>query len=125
MGISKLLLTVFFCGVMVAPAFSQDAPGGSSPQDGQQHSGDVTLDITPFFDSTDTNKDDNVSTEEWVSAGLDEGLFKFFDQQSQGFFTKKALADMQHPSAIDADKDGRMTLEEVIKFTSGLPKPTE
>jgi hypothetical protein len=30
---------------------------------------------------------------------------------------------MSHPAALDANKDGKMTLEEVLTFTKSLPKP--
>jgi len=102
------------------------APQGGQGQGGQAQGGsstDVKLDVTQFFSAVDTNKDNKISKQEWVAAGLDEGIFKFLDQKSEGSFSKETLSNMGHPQALDADKDGKMTLEEVKTFTQSLPKP--
>jgi hypothetical protein len=120
MGLS-LTVPVFAQG-QGAPAQGGQAQGGA-PQGGNAKSDDVKLDVTQFFNAVDTNKDNKITNKEWTTAGLEEALLKFFDQKSEGFFTKDALASMSHPAALDANKDGKMTLEEVLTFTRSLPKP--
>jgi hypothetical protein len=126
MRIPIAILTIFLGTALTVPAFAQgNAPAqGGAAQGGIDKSGDVKLDVTQFFNEVDTNKDNKISTKEWTAAGLDEALLKFFDQKGEGFFTKDTLANMSHPAALDANKDGKMTLEEVTKFTKSLPKPT-
>ena len=131
MRIPTVILATIFCAALAVPAFAQGqapaqggAPQGGSTQGGIDKSGDVKLDVTQFFNAVDTNKDNKITNKEWTAVGLEEALLKFFDQKSEGFFTKDALANMSHPAALDANKDGKMTLEEVLTFTKSLPKPT-
>jgi hypothetical protein len=123
MRFSRAVVTATIMVALAVPVYAQSGQG-AAPQ-GNDKSGDVKLDVTSFFASVDSGKDDKISKEEWVAAGLEEGIFKFFDQKSEGFFSKQTLADMSHPAAIDADKDGKMTLAEVMTFTKSLPKPDE
>jgi len=125
MRIPTAILTIFLGAALAVPAFAQgQAPAqGGAAQGGIDKSGDVKLDVTQFFNAVDTNKDNKITNKEWTAVGLEEALLKFFDQKSEGFFTKDALATMSHPAALDADKDGKMTLEEVLTFTKSLPKP--
>jgi len=120
MRISTAILTIFLGAALAVPAFAQ---GQAPAQGGIDKSGDVKLDVTQFFNAVDTNKDNKITNKEWTAVGLEEALLKFFDQKSEGFFTKDALATMSHPAALDANKDGKMTLEEVLTFTKSLPKP--
>ena len=125
MRISQTLVVVLgatLSGVVLA----QDAPGQGGPAQGAPGQGannDVKMDVTPFIQELDTNKDGKVSKAEWLAAGMEEGIFKFFDQKEEGFFLGEAVANMAHPAAIDANKDGKMTVAEVKEFIKTLPKP--
>jgi hypothetical protein len=42
----------------------------------------------------------------------------------EGFFAGDGMANIKHPAAaLDANKDGKVTLEEMKAFVSTLPKP--
>jgi hypothetical protein len=125
MRIPTAILATILGVALALPVFAQGAAPAQdgAPQGGIDKSGDVKLDVTQFFYAVDTNKDDKITNKEWTAVDLEEALLKFFDQKSEGFFTKEALASMSHPAALDANKDGKMTLQEVLTFTKSLPKP--
>lgn len=113
MRIVNVLIVFVFCAALAAPVLAQNNP----PQGSNQGSGSsstptdaVYLDPTPFIQEVDSDKDGNVSKEEWLAAGLQDGLYSRFDKQNKGYITKEVLAAMYHPPAMDPDKSGKFTL---------------
>jgi hypothetical protein len=120
MSISKILLTVALSTILSASALAQQqAPQGSGAPQGQgggQSSGSSdgdTLDVTPFFTALDINKDGKISNEEWKTAGLPDNVFTMFETDKKGYITKESLASKKHPSTVDSNKDGKLSLDEL------------
>lgn len=123
MRITKRMLAVACSAVLTVPVFAQT---GAPPQGGPAGNADSTnvkMDITPFFTAVDTDKDNKITKQEWLATKIDEGIFTFFDDKNEGFFTRDKMASMTHPVALDANKDGKVTVEEMKAFISTLPKP--
>jgi hypothetical protein len=108
-----VLIVFVFCVVLAAPVLAQNNPPQDSHKSGGSSSAPtdaVYLDPTPFIQEVDTNKDGNVSKEEWLAAGLSDGLYSRFDKQNKGYITKEVMAAMYHPPSMDPDKSGKFTL---------------
>jgi hypothetical protein len=123
MSVSRIFLTVTISALLSTSALAQQqAPQGGAPQGqggapqgqggGSSDSG-VKLDMTPFFTSVDSNKDDKVTLEEWKAAGLPENVYEMFDNDKKGSFSKESTADKTHPPTIDSNKDGKFSLDEL------------
>jgi hypothetical protein len=109
MGITKALITAVLYTTLAVSALAQD----NNSQRGQQGGapGDaIYLDPTPFIQEVDTNKDGNVSREEWLAVGLLDDLYSRFDKQNRGYITKEEMAAMYHPPAMDPEKSGKFTV---------------
>jgi len=121
MKVTKIVMATTLAAMITVPAFAQQ----SAPAQGQSGGGagtgnSVKMDVAPFINSVDTNKDGNISIEEWKAAGLNENIFSIFDSKKQNSFAKDVMANMTHPADIDANKDGKMTLEEFKNYTKSL-----
>jgi hypothetical protein len=117
MRISKLLLAVSLGALLSPSAFAQQQapPQGNSAQGqsgGTSDSG-VKLDVTPFFEVADTNKDNKITLDEWKAAGLDEAVYEKFDKEKTGYISKESLAEKTHPPEIDENKDGKFSVAEL------------
>jgi len=118
MRTAHVLIVFVFCAVLAAPVLAQNNPSQGGQQSGGHQSGGssgnpsdaIYLDPTPFIQEVDTNKDGNVSKEEWLAAGLPDGLYSRFDKQNTGYITKEVMAAMYHPPAMDPGKSGKFTL---------------
>jgi len=117
MNFSKVLLTITLSTILSTAAYAQQqapAQGGNAQQQGGGTSDSgVKLDVTPFFTTVDTNKDNKITSAEWKAAGLDENIFEKFDTDKKGSFTKEAMANKTHPPTIDSNKDGKLSLDEL------------
>jgi len=105
-----------------APAQGGGAPkqGGAPQGQGGQKSSLLKLDPTPFFDVIDTNKDGKITPVEWKATGLEEKVYAFWDKDNKGYFTKEYMASVDHPPAIDANKDGKLSLDELKAFVASV-----
>lgn len=118
MSISKLMIAIVLGVALPASALAQQAPAeGTAPA---QAPSSVKLDVTDFFTVVDTNKDGSISIAEWKAAGLNEVVFSVFDKDKKNSFTKDTFAGMPHPAAMDANKDGKISLEEFNAFTKDI-----
>jgi hypothetical protein len=119
MSISKVIMVVTLSAILSTTALAQQ----QSPQGGAQGQGaaqgasssdsGVKLDMTPFFTSVDTDKDNKITLAEWKAAGLDENVYEKFDKDKKGSFSKESMADKTHPPTIDSNKDGKLSLDEL------------
>jgi hypothetical protein len=126
MSVRKIVLVVILGMFLSAAAFAQSqapAQGGGAPQaQGGQASSMATLDPTPFFDVIDINKDGKVNPEEWKATGLGTEVYDFWDKDKKGYFTKEYMAAQTHPPAIDSNKDGKLSLDELQAFVASVSK---
>jgi hypothetical protein len=119
MSISKVVLAIIVSAILSTTALAQQqapAQGGAAPagaQGGASSDSGVTLDVTPFFTAVDTNKDNKITPAEWKAAGLDESVYEKFDKEKTGSISKESLASKTHPPTIDANKDGKFSLDEL------------
>jgi hypothetical protein len=130
MSVCKIILITTLGVFLLASAFAQSqapAPSGGAPRQagapqgqGSQSSSLIKLDPTPFFDVIDTNKDGKVTPVEWKATGLDEKVYAFWDKDNKGYFTKEYMASVDHPPAIDANKDGKLSLAELKAFVASV-----
>jgi len=117
------------CAAQNAPGGA--APGGAAPGGAAAGGGGgaalnmITLKVDGFFAQVDTNKDGNLSKEEWKAAGLQDSVFSYVNASKSGSITLQELTATKFPAAIDTDKDGSLTVAEMIAFDktqSGGPK---
>ncbi|MCC7462260.1 MAG: hypothetical protein IT480_07340 [Gammaproteobacteria bacterium] len=75
--------------------------------------GDTSLDQKSFFGALDADHDGKVTQAEWKAAGMPENVYSMIDARKSGAAT---FADFEaHPpmSSFDANKDKKVTLEEM------------
>lgn len=114
MSIYRLMSVIVICLALSTSALAQQAQAqeGAPGQAPAGNSSMVTLDVSPFIKAVDTDKDGNITTAEWKATGLNEALFTVFDSEKKNTFSKDVMAQMSHPAEMDADKDGKLTLDE-------------
>jgi hypothetical protein len=126
MNISKAMLAIIVSAILSTSAFAQQqAPaqgGGAQGQGGGAAAAGAKLDVTAFFTAVDTNKDGSISSAEWKDAGLDDTIYSIFDKDKKGSFAKDTMAGMNHPAEIDANKDGKLTLDEFTTYLKSQNK---
>ena len=105
----------------VSFAFAQ---GGTSakktcpPYDDPKIKGDPA----PIVDSIDANKDGRMTKEEWLKAGAPIESFQSFTGKSKNdFVSRQEFMDETPPDGVDANCDGKFTIEEFHNF--GLQGP--
>jgi hypothetical protein len=129
MKIRNLALVV---GMALAlPLFAQNggAPGGAAPGGGGAPGGGaaagggggampagVAFKTDGFFAQVNTSKSGKITAEEWKAAGLKDMVFSMVDTKKTGSITPEMLAATKFPAAIDGNKDGVLTVDEMIAF---------
>ena len=118
---------------MAAAAAAQDTKPQSGPpsQSGattqgappaHKHSG-KKVDYSPFFNAVDKKHDGKLTRDEWDTAGLKDKQFTEltkYKKSDEQYVTQAQLEDMDAPDALDANHDGKITLEEFINFTKNI-----
>jgi hypothetical protein len=113
MRAAHVLIVSVLCAVLAAPVSAQNNPSQGAQQGGGSSgtpSDAIYLDPAPFIQEVDTNKDGNVSKEEWLAAELPNDLYSRFDRENKGYITKEVMAAMYHPPSMVTDKSGKLTL---------------
>jgi hypothetical protein len=138
MTISRILLAVCLCVLLVSPVSAQNAPGGAAPQGappggaapqgGGAPQGGAPAAAMPqtksfnanaFVDGVDTNKDGFMTKEEFKAAGLTDRMFltpPFCDPDHDGKISRKEMNECKLPETVDMNKDGKITKEEMVSF---------
>ena len=122
MRIAKLLLPAILGGILSLPALAQNAPAQAA--DTTQDSW-AKLDVTPFMNAVDTDKDGKVTLAEWTAAGLTESIYSYVDTTNKGYFTKEDFVNSlrnnsQYTSGIDSNGDGKITLDKFKAMLASL-----
>jgi hypothetical protein len=81
------------------------------------------VDYTPFFNAVDKKHDGKLTRDEWDAAGLKDKQFTEltkYKKSDEQYVTLAQLEDMDAPDALDANHDGKITLEEFINFTKNI-----
>jgi hypothetical protein len=130
MSISKIFLTGCAVVLMSSVAFAQapqsppaGAPQGGAPQGGAAGGAAMpqtkSFNVDAFVAGVDTNKDGLMSKEEFKAAGLTDRMFltpPFCDPDHNEKISKKEMAECKLPEAVDMNKDGKLTKEEMVAF---------
>jgi hypothetical protein len=106
------LASLFVSGAVLAQG-APPAGGGAPPTN-------ANLDQTPIFTAVDANKDGKATQEEWTKAGAPDMVYSMVDSKKTGSITLAELQALSPPADADADKDGKVTLEELKKFISSM-----
>jgi hypothetical protein len=125
MSIKKTLFFTVVCLSMTASfALAQGAPSAPAkaavsekktcpPYDDPKMKGDAT----PIAGAIDKNKDGKLTKEEWTAAGAPINSFNYFTQKSKkDFVTREEFLAEAPPNGIDANCDGKMTIQEFQEF---------
>jgi hypothetical protein len=145
MNIFRILAVVCLCALMALPAMAQNPPQGAPPQGGAPGGGapggppggaampqTKAYKIDALFTGVDANKDGFMTAEEMKAVGMTDRFFTFCDPNSDKKISKDEMAACKLPEAVDLNKDGALTVEEVITFEKtplgkergpGEPKP--
>lgn len=116
----KMIVTACFSLLIAAPSFAQ-APPGEAPEAGGGAGMPQTksFNVDAFVAGVDTNQDGFMTKEEFESAGLTDRMFltpPFCDPDHDEKISKKEMEECKLPEAVDMDKDGKLTMEEVVAF---------
>lgn len=93
-------------------AQAQNAAPAGPPAGSPMANSGIKLDQSPLFNATDTNKDGKLSKAEWAAIGGSDSIFSFVDKDQDGFLTLAELNVTSPPDMADANKDGKLSLEE-------------
>jgi hypothetical protein len=143
MSNSKILSIICLSMLMASTAFAQTAPGapaqgGAAPAGAAGGGGDMpqtkTFNVDAFFKGIDTNKDGFLTLDEFKAVGLTDRMFKtppFCDPDGDKKISKKEMVECKLPEALDMNKDGALTPEEIVAYektklgkTRGPGEPT-
>ncbi len=133
MSILKILLTGCMFVLMSSLVFAQapQTPPSGAPQgpsgapQGDAAGGGAAMPQTKSFNAdafvagVDTNKDGFMTKEEFKAAGLTDRMFltpPFCDPDHDEKITKKEMNECKLPEAVDMNKDGKLTKEEMATF---------
>ena len=78
-----------------------------------------SFNVDAFVAGVDTNKDGFMTKEEFKAAGLTDRMFltpPFCDPDHDEKISKKEMGECKLPEAVDMDKDGKLTKEEMVAF---------
>ena len=82
----------------------------------------MTYDAKPIVDAIDKNKDGKMTKEEWLAAGAPIASFQMFTERSKkDYVTREEFLKEAPPNGVDANCDGKITIEEFHTF--GLQGP--
>jgi EF hand len=122
------LLAALAVSVAAQEAKSQNSSpslGGTPTQSAaapHKHNG-KKVDYSPFFAAVDKKHDGKLTRDEWDAAGLKDKQFTEltkYKKSDEQYVTQAQLDDMDAPDALDANHDGKITLEEFINFTKNI-----
>jgi hypothetical protein len=109
---SALICTAWAGFALTQGAIFASAQGGACPPypDGRKY------DASPIVDAIDTNHDGKMTHEEWLAAGAPEASWNSFmrneEIKKQGYITREQFLAEAPPGGIDANCDGKITIEE-------------
>lgn len=100
----------------------QSAPGKSSAC--PPYADGTKFDPSPVVDAIDTNHDGKMTHDEWQKSGAPEGSWnKFMSYEKvkqQGYVSRADFLAETPPNGVDANCDGKFTLEEFLKFAKTM-----
>jgi hypothetical protein len=118
-----LLFVTLGLGLHGATASAAAGPGKCPP-----YADSRKVDASPIFDAIDINKDGRATHEEWVKAKAPEPSWNMFNGRDaikqQGYITRAQFLAESPPNGIDANCDGKITLDEFLatkKWRMGPP----
>jgi hypothetical protein len=79
-------------------------------------------DMSPITAAVDTNKDGKMTRAEWSAQGLPESSFNGFEK-GRGYVTQQDYEVNTAPPGIDADGDGKLTVDEFKAFDKKMSAP--
>jgi hypothetical protein len=123
MNIEKVIcitvVSLALAGTAIAQGGPQQglAPAGGAPQ---AKSSGPKLDYGPVYDAMDKNKDGKVAKDEWLGSGMTQDSYdKLFTQMLDGnkdlILTKAEFTSSSPIFEVDANKDGKVSLEEFVE----------
>lgn len=91
--------------------------GSAFAQDGQHVTSkeSMHLDVRPFVEAVDTNHDGCMSLKEWKAAGAPMSAYLSL-RDARGCVTLEKMETTPPPPGIDANGDGKLTLQEMIAY---------
>jgi Ca2+-binding EF-hand superfamily protein len=133
----KMIFIVCCCVLIAAPSFAQGPPGdapqgppgdasqgppGDAPEGGGGGGGmpqTKAFNVDDFVAGVDADKDGFMTKEEFAAVGLTDRMFltpPFCDPDHDEKISKEEMGECKLPSDVDMNKDGKLTLEEVVTF---------
>jgi len=106
MNIRRMFLSVSICFLLASTGFAQI----QSP-----------INIDPFFNIMDVNKDEAITGEEWSGMGLMDLAFQLCDSNKDDKIGKPEMLVCAVPEAMDPEKEGILTIFSAGRFV--IPSP--
>lgn len=126
MFLTRFLLVLCCSAFIVTSSFAQGPPGDAPqgpPGDGGGGGAGMpqtkSFNVDAFVAGVDTNNDGFMTKEEFSAAGLTDRMFltpPFCDPDHDEKISKKEMGECKLPEAVDMNKDGMLTMEEVVAF---------
>jgi len=92
----------------------QGGPPPSSP--GVPAANPRTYEVAEFFAGVDADDDGGMTREEFKAVGLTDRFFTFCDPDGNDAIDAREMAECALPEAVDMNKDGALTVPEVVAF---------
>jgi EF hand len=126
---ATLLLTVATreAQSQTAPSKAAAAPPAGNKAACPPYADGKKFDASPIVDAIDTNHDNKLTHDEWQKAGAPEGSWNRFmgyeKVKQQGYISRADFLAETPPNGVDANCDGKITLEEFLTFSNSMGPP--
>lgn len=116
MKLAKIGLTIGcllpLAAIAAEPAYTTPAPADS---------GCKVYDVSNIISSIDLNKDGKLSKEEWTQVTAPPSSYQMIEKDKKGYITPQEFVAVSPPGGIDANKDCKLTLDEMKAMEKNPP----
>lgn len=127
MKITQVVTSAAFFATLLLAGLTQQANSQSTQGNKgtcPPYSDNKKFDSSPIVDAIDTNHDGKLTHEEWKKSGAPEASWNSFmskeNIKKQGYISRADFVSETPPDGVDANCDGKITLEEFLNFSKSM-----